>query len=176
MNVDMLTGDAFSYHLLPGLRAARCCRDVRWCCLDFDGTIGACPSNVCGRDCGFDDTPENSATHIAQHQSNAFHSHPAKMAASRYCPSCLSAFSKPLTPPTRPSTAHLPSFLLPCHQIRTAVQSANAAKYKRKDQPTSQKKKKSKSTYGTADLRNALQFSLVDAMRYEQSLSTITPG
>lgn len=67
-------------------------------------------------------------------------------------------------------TATLPSFLLPSlqthQQVRTAVQSANAAKYKRKDLPASQKRRKAKSTYDTPDLRAAVQFSLVDAMRY----------
>lgn len=50
--------------------------------------------------------------------------------------------------------------------MRTAVQSANAAKYKRKDLPANARKKKAKSSYDTPDLKEAIQFSLVDAMRY----------
>jgi large subunit ribosomal protein L1 len=50
------------------------------------------------------------------------------------------------------------------------VQSANAAKYKRKDANNqalaNKKKKKTSTSYATPDLRDALQFSLVDAMRY----------
>lgn len=73
----------------------------------------------------------------------------------RYCPSCLSATS-------------FRSALLPASnavQIRTAVNSANAAKYKRKDQPTSARKKKSRTSYLQPDLKDAIQFPLVDAMR-----------
>lgn len=96
------------------------------------------------------------------------------MAASRYCPSCLSAVSRSITSQSRISPIQTPSFLLPFHQVRTAVQSANAAKYKRKgkDAPASQRKKKGRTTYYTADLKNALQFSLIDAMRYAISLIT----
>lgn len=89
------------------------------------------------------------------------------MAAARYCPSCLSTVSRSI-PQTRISPIQTPSFLLPFHQVRTAVQSANAAKYKRKgkDAPASQRRKKGRTTYYTADLKNAVQFSLIDAMRY----------
>jgi len=66
--------------------------------------------------------------------------------------------------------SHLPpTFLLPFtiqqQQHRHASQSANAQKYKRKDQPTSARKKKTKSSYDTPDLKNAIQFPLLDAMR-----------
>lgn len=92
--------------------------------------------------------------------------------ASRYCPSCLSSVSRAAVNPSRPAGIVLPSFLLPNQlhttQVRTAVQSANAAKYKRKDLPASQKRKKAKTTYDAPDLKKALQFSLVDAMRYVQ--------
>ncbi|CAK1366058.1 unnamed protein product [Cercospora beticola] len=86
----------------------------------------------------------------------------------RYCPSGLSSISRAATNPTRTATI-IPSFLLPIQhqtQIRTAVQSANAAKYKRKDVPASQKRKKAKTTYDAPNLKDAIQFSLVDAMRY----------
>ncbi|KAF7185302.1 50S ribosomal protein L1 [Pseudocercospora fuligena] len=89
--------------------------------------------------------------------------------ASRYCPSCLSTISRASISQTRTSHTILPSFLLPIQsqiQVRTAVQSANAAKYKRKDAPASQRRKKAKSNYDVPDLKNAIQFSLVDAMRY----------
>ncbi|KAM3417602.1 54S ribosomal protein L1 [Cercospora zeina] len=93
----------------------------------------------------------------------------------RYCPSCLSSISRAATSQTRTTTI-IPSFLLPTQhqtQIRTAVASANAAKYKRKDAPASQKRKKAKTTYDTPDLKDAIQFSLVDAMRYRPiNLST----
>ncbi|KAK3075300.1 hypothetical protein LTR53_001501 [Teratosphaeriaceae sp. CCFEE 6253] len=88
------------------------------------------------------------------------------MAASRYCPSCLSPFApstllrsapRPTFTPTLPTT-------LPLQQLRPA--SLNALKYRRKDIPASQKRKKARSTYLQPDLKNAIQFSLVDAMRY----------
>ncbi|EME42878.1 hypothetical protein DOTSEDRAFT_53857 [Dothistroma septosporum NZE10] len=88
------------------------------------------------------------------------------MAAVRCCPSCLSSISRSAISQARATPAQTPSFVLPFHQVRTAVQSANAAKYKRKDQPASQRKKKAKSTFDTPDLKNAIQFSLIDAMRY----------
>ncbi|KAI4846781.1 ribosomal protein L1, partial [Aureobasidium sp. EXF-8845] len=47
-----------------------------------------------------------------------------------------------------------------------AAQSANAQKYKRKELPTSQRKKKSRTTFINHDLKDAIQFPLVDAMRY----------
>ncbi|TKA54366.1 hypothetical protein B0A49_12864, partial [Cryomyces minteri] len=61
----------------------------------------------------------------------------------------------------------LPIFL-PNQQYRCAggQTSANAAKYKRKDQGTQQKKKKARTTFIQYDLRDAEQFSLCDAMRY----------
>ena len=86
------------------------------------------------------------------------------MASAKTCLTGLGRSSYTLA--LRPSTQLPPPFLLPLQQYRTAVQSANAAKYKRKDQPTAAKKKKSRTTYVTYDLRDAIQFSLVDAMRY----------
>ncbi|ORY19277.1 ribosomal protein L1-like protein, partial [Clohesyomyces aquaticus] len=44
--------------------------------------------------------------------------------------------------------------------------SANAAKYRRTEQPGAQKKKKARNTFIQYDLRKADQFALVDAMRY----------
>jgi len=51
-------------------------------------------------------------------------------------------------------------------QIRTAVQSANAAKYKRKDAGAKTKKRKGNTSFKQYDLKNAEQFALCDAMRY----------
>ncbi|KAJ9629754.1 hypothetical protein H2203_002135 [Taxawa tesnikishii (nom. ined.)] len=92
--------------------------------------------------------------------------------------SCLSHISRSaLTPSLRPVAQLPPPFLLPFQQHRTAVQSANAAKYKRKDQPTSTRKKKSRTTFIQYDLKDAIQFSLVDAMRrpLAQQLEIRTP-
>jgi large subunit ribosomal protein L1 len=92
------------------------------------------------------------------------------MAAQRYCPSCLTKASPTTLFRAAPRAIAPPSFLRPFHTSSplAAVQSANAAKYKRKDQQTtsSKKKKKASTNYDTPDLRDALQFSLVDAMRY----------
>lgn len=99
---------------------------------------------------------------------------PTTMAAQRYCPSYLTKAS-PTTlfrAATTPRALAPPSFLRPFHTSSplAAVQSANAAKYKRKDANNqalaSKKKKKTSTSYATPDLRDALQFSLVDAMRY----------
>ncbi|KAL1591270.1 hypothetical protein WHR41_00048 [Cladosporium halotolerans] len=90
------------------------------------------------------------------------------MAATRYCPSCLSTASP--TTLFRPVRAFAPPPALRSFHTSSplaAVQSANAAKYKRKDQAqASKKKKKTSSNFDTPDLRDAQQFSLVDAMRY----------
>ncbi|KAK5116231.1 hypothetical protein LTR62_008558 [Meristemomyces frigidus] len=89
------------------------------------------------------------------------------MTAPRYCPACLSGLtsaSSTLLRSTTTRTTTIPSAIT--HQIRTATQSQNALKYRRKDIPASQKKKKSRSTFLQPDLKNAIQFSLVDAMRY----------
>ncbi|KAF1346214.1 ribosomal protein L1-like protein [Delphinella strobiligena] len=86
------------------------------------------------------------------------------MASSRTCLSQLSRSA--LSPAVRTNTQLPPPFLLPFQQHRTAVQSANAQKYKRKDQPTSAKKKKSRTTFVNYDLKDAIQFPLLDAMRY----------
>ncbi|KAI9667084.1 MAG: mitochondrial 54S ribosomal protein mrpl1 [Alyxoria varia] len=52
-------------------------------------------------------------------------------------------------------------------QIRTAVASANAAKYRRSDPNLRAKqKKKTRTTFDLPDLKSAIQFSLCDAMRY----------
>lgn len=89
------------------------------------------------------------------------------MAASRYCPSCLTKASPTTLFRTARPVAPPPSFLRPFHTSSplAAGQSQNAAKYKRKDAPA-KKKKKASTSYSTPDLRDALQFSLVDAMRY----------
>lgn len=98
------------------------------------------------------------------------------MASSKTCISQLSrSVRSALSPAVRPSTQLPPPFLLPFQQHRTAVQSANAQKYKRKDQPTSAKKKKSRTTFVNYDLKDAIQFPLVDAMRYVSCLFTICP-
>jgi len=105
------------------------------------------------------------------------------MATARYCPSCLSLTSASrtaslfrrttTTSSTAAAAAHktLPS-PLPRQQLRTAATSQNAQKYKRKDQPSSSKKKKTRTTFLQPDLKNAIQFSLVDAMRYTSPLSS----
>ncbi|KAK4541074.1 hypothetical protein LTR36_008299 [Oleoguttula mirabilis] len=80
----------------------------------------------------------------------------------RYCPSCLSHTS-PSTLLRRP---HASNAFITHQQIRTAAQSQNAQKYKRKDQPASQKRKKQRTTFLEPDMREAIQFPLVDAMRY----------
>ncbi|KAF2769191.1 ribosomal protein L1 [Teratosphaeria nubilosa] len=91
-------------------------------------------------------------------------------AHARYCPSCLSRASNSTTRLLRPSLQTLaiesPLYRL---SIRTAVASANAAKYKRKDAANNNapaRKRKQRTTFQTPDLRQAMQFSLVDAMRY----------
>ncbi|OQO15084.1 hypothetical protein B0A48_00466 [Cryoendolithus antarcticus] len=97
------------------------------------------------------------------------------MAAARFCPACLSRTSpSTLLRPSRAaaqasftrSFSSTPSQALHASTPLAAVQSANAAKYKRRDLPTSSKKRKGRTTYSTPDLKNAIQFSLVDAMRY----------
>ena len=56
---------------------------------------------------------------------------------------------------------------LSTQQSRTAAQSANALKYRRKDQASASKKtKKKRSHFLEPDLKKAQQFSLVDAMRF----------
>ncbi|SMY26751.1 unnamed protein product [Zymoseptoria tritici ST99CH_1A5] len=88
----------------------------------------------------------------------------------RHCPYSFSSATTSALSLARTTSTHLPpAFLLPTlhtTQIRTATQSANAAKYKRKDVPASQKRKKARSNYDTPDLKDAIQFPLVDAMRY----------
>ena len=94
------------------------------------------------------------------------------MAAQRYCPSCLTRASPTTLFRTTPRAIAPPTFLRPFHTSSplAAVQSANAQKYKRKDSSNqslaNKKKKKTSTSYATPDLRDALQFSLVDAMRY----------
>jgi len=57
---------------------------------------------------------------------------------------------------------HLGSF----QQIRAATNSANAAKYKRKDADTkSKRKRKGNTSFAQHDLKDAEQFALCDAMR-----------
>ncbi|CAD0114679.1 unnamed protein product [Aureobasidium uvarum] len=74
---------------------------------------------------------------------------------------CLSQLTR--TTLSRPNL-YVPSISI---QQRGAAQSANAQKYKRKELPTSQRKKKSRTTFINHDLKDAIQFPLVDAMRYE---------
>ena len=64
---------------------------------------------------------------------------------------------------------------LPLEQVRTAVVSQNALKYRRSDKVDSAKKKKQKArpTFIQYDLKNAEQFALLDAMRYEQTLRVL---
>jgi len=73
---------------------------------------------------------------------------------------CLSQLTR--TTLSRPNL-YVPSISI---QQRGAAQSANAQKYKRKELPTSQRKKKSRTTFINHDLKDAIQFPLVDAMRY----------
>jgi len=109
------------------------------------------------------------------------------MAAQRYCPSCLTKASPTPLFRATPRAIAPPSFLRPFHTSSplAAVQSANAQKYKRKDSSNqllaNKKKKKTSTSYATPDLRDALQFSLVDAMRYVKpgaffSMSTQAPN
>ncbi|THX76117.1 ribosomal protein L1, partial [Aureobasidium pullulans] len=83
--------------------------------------------------------------------------HTVAMASTR---TCLSQLTR--TTLSRP-TPYVPSISI---QQRGAAQSANAQKYKRKELPTSQRKKKSRTTFVNHDLKDAIQFPLVDAMRY----------
>jgi len=63
--------------------------------------------------------------------------------------------------------SHLTPSIQPfAQQVRTAVQSANAAKYKRKDTSAQKKKRKGNTSFTQYDLKQAEQFSLCDAMRY----------
>lgn len=86
-------------------------------------------------------------------------------APARYCPSCLSAVGRTSTTSLLHRSAPAVTSS-PFQQLRFAQSSQNALKYKRKDQPASQKKRKTRSTFAQPDLRDAIQFSLVDAMRY----------
>jgi len=79
------------------------------------------------------------------------------MATPRYC---LSALSR-----TTPLTAIRPTSPLTTQQIRAATNSANAAKYKRKDASVASKKKKASTAFTNHDLNDADQFALCDAMR-----------
>lgn len=90
----------------------------------------------------------------------------------RYCPSCLSSIRSSTStlalrpkPTTAASRTALATPIL-YQQTRNAAQSANALKYRRKDEGTAKKKKKSRTTYLQPDLKKAMQFSLLDAMRY----------
>jgi hypothetical protein len=90
--------------------------------------------------------------------------------AARYCPSCLARTTtllgqpaiRTIESPSQTLLRTLPSAL----QTRSAVTSANAQKYRRKDQPTSTKRRKPRTSFLAPDLKNAIQFSLLDAMRY----------
>ncbi|KAK1811861.1 hypothetical protein LTR12_013759 [Friedmanniomyces endolithicus] len=91
------------------------------------------------------------------------------MAVARYCPSCLSLAFAPSTlfrtAPRRPALLPLPP---PQNQqpIQLRAASTNALKYRRKDPAAASRRKKARSTYLAPDLKNVVQFSLVDAMRY----------
>ncbi|OCL02184.1 ribosomal protein L1 [Glonium stellatum] len=73
--------------------------------------------------------------------------------------------------------SRLPQTIFPSQQFRCAATgtSANAAKYKRKDQSGTQKKKKTRSTFIQYDLRDAEQFSLCDAMQYIRAFEVGRP-
>jgi len=94
------------------------------------------------------------------------------MTAPRYCPSCLSLAFAPSalvrTVPRRPALLPLPP---PQNQqpIQLRAASTNALKYRRKDPAAASRRKKARSTYLAPDLKNVVQFSLVDAMRYALS-------
>lgn len=80
------------------------------------------------------------------------------MATTRHCVSTISRTS--LLNTVRPTLS------LPIQQIRAATNSANAAKYKRKDSAlATKKKKKSNTAFVNHDLKDAQQFALCDAMR-----------
>jgi len=80
------------------------------------------------------------------------------MATPRYCISALSRTNVLAT--VRPTSS------FPLQQVRAASNSANAAKYKRKDAAlATKKKKKTNASFSNPDLRNAEQFALCDAMR-----------
>ncbi|KAL9086082.1 MAG: hypothetical protein Q9165_007294 [Trypethelium subeluteriae] len=75
---------------------------------------------------------------------------------------------RPLIQPQCPSWQH--------SRCASRSTSANAAKYRRKDQATGQKsKKKQRSTFVQYDLANADQFSLCDAMRYIRAFEVGRP-
>ncbi|KAK4565704.1 hypothetical protein LTR86_003552 [Recurvomyces mirabilis] len=97
------------------------------------------------------------------------------MATSRFCPACLSSLSasSTLLHSTRTTTISIPSAIN--QQVRTAASSQNALKYRRKDTPASQKRKKARSTFLQPNLKNAIQFSLVDAMRYLRASEVAHP-
>lgn len=89
------------------------------------------------------------------------------MAASRFCPSCLTKAS-PATLFRLPRAVAAPPFLRPFSTSSplSATLSEKEQKYKRKEKlAASKKKKKTSSHYDTPDLRDAIQFTLVDAMR-----------
>lgn len=78
---------------------------------------------------------------------------------------CIYAAGSNLAGPTASSNQTRPA-AGPIRQQRTAVASANAAKYKRKEQSTSQKKKAKSTSFVNHDVRKIQQFALCDAMRY----------
>ncbi|KAF2235964.1 ribosomal protein L1 [Viridothelium virens] len=91
----------------------------------------------------------------------------------------LSQLDLALTRPSRPRRSLQPQ-CLSWQQLRCASRStsANAAKYRRKDQGSGQKskkKKKQRSTFVQYDLANADQFSLCDAMRYIRAFEVGRP-
>lgn len=94
---------------------------------------------------------------------------------------CLAQWSRGASASSfRPTIQSCLRISMPFEQVRhkTAIgsNSANAAKYKRKD-GSAPKRKKQHKTYIAHDLKPMDQFSLCDAMRYAFafSLSTLTP-
>ncbi|KAF2801704.1 ribosomal protein L1 [Mytilinidion resinicola] len=91
------------------------------------------------------------------------------MASANRCIAQLSRnlVAQPLRPTSQlPQIAFLSSQQLRCASVGKGAHSENAAKYKRKDQGSTQKKKKARSTFIQYDLRDAEQFNLCDAMQY----------
>ncbi|KAJ9664444.1 hypothetical protein H2201_005192 [Coniosporium apollinis] len=93
------------------------------------------------------------------------------MASTKSCIARMSRLS--ISPAIIRRSQPSPFVCLPCQQLRHA--SDNAAKYKRKDTPKTQKKKKTRSTFKEPDLSNAEQFSLCDAMRYIRAFEVGRP-
>lgn len=101
--------------------------------------------------------------------------HPPIMAATRTCVaqwgrSPLSSSFRPQLQCLRTSTVTQQSRNA---AVATGANSANAAKYKRKELSTAQKKKKQRSHFVNHDLKEMEQYALCDAMRYVLVLVTL---